>query len=123
MEDIITQFGCPLELVSDWGSYFLNETIKELIELYKIKHQKSTSYYPCANGQVKVTNWILEVILTKTVAENWRDWDEHLFETLWAYRTTFMVTTQNNLFTLVYGTEAIFPIEKEIPTLRVALES
>ena len=36
---------------------------------------------------------------------------------------TFKVTTQNTSFTLVYGTEAIFPIEKEIPTLRVALDA
>ena len=122
-EDIITRFGYPLELVSDRGSHFLNETIQELTDLYKIKHRKSTPYYPRANGQVEVTNRILGTILTKTVADNRRDWDERLFEALWAYRTTFKVTTQNTPFTLVYGTEAIFPIKKEVPTLRVALES
>ena len=57
------------------------------------------------------------------MADNRRDWDERLYEALWAYRTTFKVTTQNTPFTLVYGTKAIFPVEKEIPTLRVALES
>lgn len=37
-EHIITHFGCPLELVSDRGSHFLNDTIHELTKLYKIKH-------------------------------------------------------------------------------------
>ena len=88
---------------------------------YKIKHCKATPYYPKANGQVEVTNCILGTILAKRMATHCHDWDEQLYEALWAYRTTFKVTTQNTPFTLVYGTEAIFPVEKKIPTLRVAL--
>ena len=64
-EDIITRFGSPLELVSDRGSHFLNETIQELTDLYAIKHTKSTPYYPRANGQVEVTNRIIGTILMK----------------------------------------------------------
>jgi len=36
-----------------------------------------------------------------------------------AYYTSYKVTTQNTPFNLVYGVDAIFPIEQEIPTLRV----
>ena len=59
----------------------------------------------------------------KTVSPTQKDWSKGLYEALWAYRTTFKVTVQSTPFTLVYGTEAIFPVEKETPTLRVALES
>ncbi|KAH7420576.1 hypothetical protein KP509_13G012900 [Ceratopteris richardii] len=52
-----------------------------------------------------------------------RDWDERLLEALWAYRTSYRVTTKSTPFSLVYGEEAIFPIEKEVPTLRVAIEA
>ena len=33
-DNIITRFGCPLELVSDRGSHFLNSTIEALTEQY-----------------------------------------------------------------------------------------
>lgn len=120
-ENIITRFGSPLELVSDRGTHFVNQIIEELSDLYKIRHRKSTPYYPRANGQVEVTNRILCSILTKTVAAHKRDWDEKLLEALWAYRIAHKVTTGQTPFQLVYGTEAIFPIELELPSLRVAL--
>jgi hypothetical protein len=49
------------------------------------------------------------------------DWDIKLFAALWAYRTAYKVTTQSTPFQLVYGTEAIIPIELEIPSLRIAI--
>ena len=46
-------------------------------------------------------------------------WSEHLLETLWAYRSSAKTTTGFSSFSLVYGTEAISPVELLIPTLRV----
>lgn len=37
-ENIITHFGCPLKLVSDHGTHFLNAIIKQLTTKYLIKH-------------------------------------------------------------------------------------
>ena len=42
---------------------------------------------------------------------------------LWAYRTTYKVTTQTTPFSLVYGLEATLPIEFEVESLRVAVQS
>ena len=39
----------------------------------------------------------------------------------WDYRTTYKVTTRMTPFALMYGLEAIFPIEFEIPSLRLAI--
>jgi hypothetical protein len=47
-ENIITRFGCPLELVSDRGTYFLNMTIADLTYYYMIKHRPTTPYNPKA---------------------------------------------------------------------------
>ena len=46
-------------------------------------------------------------------------WSEHLLETLWAYRSSTKTTTGFSSFSLVYGTEAISPVELLIPTPRV----
>ena len=121
-ENIITRFGCPKELVSDRGTHFINSTIEALTAKYEIKHRKTTPYHPRANGQTEKTNGILCRILTKTISGAGNDWDTKLFAALWAYRTTYKVTTNATPFQLVYGQEAILPIELEILSLRVAIE-
>ena len=52
-EAILTRFGCPLHLVSDQGSYFLNGTIQVLTEHFLLRHTTSTTYYPQDNGQAE----------------------------------------------------------------------
>ena len=37
-ENISTRFGCPLTLISDQGSHFINKTIATLTEQFKIDH-------------------------------------------------------------------------------------
>ena len=72
-ENIITRFGCPLELVSDRGSHFLNETIAILTAVYLIKHRLTTPYNPKANGLTERANGILCKILTKIVSAHKTD--------------------------------------------------
>ena len=45
-----------------------------------------------------------------------------LFLALWAYRTSVKTAIGFTLFELVYGVEAIFPIECEIPSLKLAVQ-
>ena len=121
-ENIITRFGCPKELVSDRGTHFLNDIIEQLINKFLIKHRKTTPYHPRANGQTEKTNGILCKIITKTVQGSNTDWDARLHDALWAYRCAFKVTTKFTPFQLVYGLEAILPIELEVQSLRIALD-
>jgi hypothetical protein len=121
-ENIIIRFGCPKELVSNRGTHFLNSTIKQLTTKYLIKHRKSTPYHLRANGQTEKTNGILCKIITKTVQGSNTDWNARLLDALWAYRCAYKVTTKHTPFQLVYGQEAILPIEIELPSLRIALE-
>ena len=69
-EYIWFRFGCPIELISDQGSHFLNTVIHELTNHYAIVHKKSTPYYPQANG---FTNKTLQTILKKIGNENRTD--------------------------------------------------
>ena len=121
-ENIITRFGCPKELVSDRRTHLIYHTIAALTAKYEIKHCKTTPYHPRANGQTEKTNGILCKILTKTISGAGTDWDTKLFVALWAYCTAYKVTTNATPFQLVYGQEAILPIELEVPSLRIAVE-
>ncbi|MGV7343204.1 hypothetical protein PJI17_31390, partial [Mycobacterium kansasii] len=60
-------------------------------------------------------------IIKKTVTGNKHDWDEKLQEALWAYRTTHRTMTQSTPHSLVYGVEAIMPIEIQAASLRVVV--
>jgi transposase InsO family protein len=122
-ENIISRFGCPKELISDRGTHFLNEPIAELTNKFLIKHRKISPYHPRANGQTEKINGILCKILTKTIAGSATNWDDKLWGALWAYRIAYKVTTQFTPFQLVYGQEAILPIEFELPSLRVAINN
>jgi hypothetical protein len=122
-ENIISRFGCPKILISDRGSHFLNPVIREMTQLFQINHRKTTPYHPQTNGQTKRVNQTLIRILRKIVTESKRDWDIKLTAALWAYRTTYKVTTRATPFSLMYGMEAILPIEFEVPSLRIAIEN
>ena len=66
-EQVISHYGCPLELISDCSAHFLNEVITRLTTEFMIIHRQSSAYYPQANGQAESTNKTSCKILTKTV--------------------------------------------------------
>lgn len=97
--------------MSDKGTYFLNFLIQKMMDKFQINHRKTTPYHPQTNGQTVKVNGIFVNILRKTVLDSKRDWDIKLIATLWAYQTTYKVTTQTTIFFSVYELEATLPIE------------
>ena len=121
-DQVIARFGCPLEIVSDQGTHFINEVIEYLTQKLMIKHRKSTPYYPRSNGLAESTNKTLKGILTKIVQQEPHNWDRKLISALWAYRTAYKVTTNQTPFRLAYGQEAVVPLEFMVPSLRMAID-
>ena len=85
-------------------------------------HCRSVPYHLQANasGEAKSTNKILCTTLTKVVEGSRSDWEQKLHSVLWAYRMAYKTTIGTMSFNLVYGLDAILPIEFLVPTLRVA---
>ena len=105
-ENIITRFGCPLTIISDQGTHFINRTIKTLIDQFQIDHRQSTAYHPQSNGAIEAFN----KTLTKICDTDKEYWDEKIPAVLWAYRTTYKHSTDQTPFRLVYGQEAVVPL-------------
>ncbi|MCO5588689.1 hypothetical protein L7F22_042648 [Adiantum nelumboides] len=116
---ICCRFGTPLEIVSDNGPGFRKGLLTEVCEELHILHRHSTPYYPQSNGLVEKANGIIAGIIRKMVKNKTKLWDDFLDGALWAYRTTYKEATEFTPFHLVYGQEALQPIELNIPTMRL----
>ncbi|MCO5574366.1 hypothetical protein L7F22_028149 [Adiantum nelumboides] len=119
-ENIFTRYDLPIEIVSDTGTHFINEVIENLLNEFMVIHRKSAPYHPQANGQAESTNKILVTVLTKIVSESRADWDQKLHSALCAYRVAYKTSIGTTPFNMVYGIQAILPLEFLIPTLQVA---
>ena len=73
------------------------------------------------NCTVEAANKNVKKIITKAI-ETYKDWHKKLPFVLHAYQTGVRTSTRATLYSLVYGMEAILPIEVEIPSLRVLRE-
>ena len=79
------------------------------------------AYKPQINRTIEAMNKNIKRILRRIV-ETSRDWSKKLLFALWAYRTSFRTSIGATPYSLVYGMEAILPVEIEMGSLRVALE-
>ena len=118
---VIYRFGVPRRIVHDNGPQFVSQPFQRFCNKFRIKSVSSTAYYPPANGLAEAFNKTIGKLLKKFVSKSQRDWDEKLGECLWAYRTTVRTPTKATPYSLVYGAEAVLPLEIQIPSLRVAL--
>ena len=73
------------------------------------------------NDAVEAANKNVKKIIAKAT-ETYKDWHEKLPFALHAYRIGVRTSTGATPYSMVYGMEAVLPIEVEIPSLRVLRE-
>ena len=61
-------------------------------------------------------------MIQRMVGKHKSNWHVHLFSALWTYQTSTKTAMGFTHFQLIYGLEAILPIECEIPSLRLTVE-
>jgi hypothetical protein len=118
---IIAWFDIPKEIVTDHGSHFQNTMMTELTSNIGLRKEHLSPYYPQVNGQVEAVNKSLKTILQRTINSAKSNWNLMLYSTLWAYQMSVKTVTDFSPFQLVYGLEAVFPIECQIPSLKLVV--
>ena len=110
VENVVARHGVPVKLLTDQGSNFELELMKEVFRILGVHKLQTSAYHPQTDGQVERFNRTLKTIISSYVNSNHNDWDRHLHLALFAYRTSVHSSTQISPFKAVYGREAISPL-------------
>merc|ERR1712121_435311 len=111
--EIIPRFSCPLVLVTDNGTENLNKAMRETLESLRIHHIKTSVYHPQSNAKVERSHRTMNDILSKLMTDDkkCKSWDLHLPQALGAMRFSYNESTGQSPFSLVYGRDAVLPID------------
>ncbi|XP_074337003.1 uncharacterized protein LOC141674181 [Apium graveolens] len=90
---------------------FDSKKMQEFYEQLGIQKSFSAVFHPQSNGQTKAVNKIINHTLKAKLEEKKGTWPEELAQVLWSYNTTPRTTTGETPFSLVYGCEAMVPVE------------
>jgi hypothetical protein len=118
-EHIIYQFGVPQTVTTDQGPSFMSHQFREVVASMKIKMLNSSPYYLQANGQAEASNKVMIKIIKMRINDNLRRWHKKLSEAMWAHRTSRHRAMKVTPFELVYGQEAVLPVEVSLQNLRI----
>ncbi|XP_019438994.1 PREDICTED: uncharacterized protein LOC109344697 [Lupinus angustifolius] len=121
-KELVCRYGLPSKIITDNATNLNNKMMTEMCSEFKIKHHTSSPYRPKMNGAVEAANKNIKKIVQKMVV-TYKDWHEMLPFALHGYRTSVRTSTGATPYSLVYGMEAVLPIEVEIPSLRIMAES
>ena len=94
--NMFTRLGFLSEILTDLGSQFTPEVMKEVSRLLSIRMLNTTAYHPMCNG-------LLKHMLKKICTENPKDWDRYIPALLFAYREVPQESLGFSLFELLYG--------------------
>ena len=120
--NIIYRYGVPRYIITDNGKEFYDKAMNRLCEQFGFKQYYSLMYNAPANGLAEAFNKTLCNLLKNIVSHTKRDWHEKMKEALWAYQTAYQTPTPATPYWLVYGVEAVLPLEQQVLSLRIVIQ-
>ena len=108
---LTARFGCFRICISDQGRNFVNSLNEKLFLLTGTEHRIASAYHPQTNGLDERLNQTVTKSLVKYINADQNDWDENLESVLVSYHTSVDATTKYTPFFLMYGREAVLPIQ------------
>jgi hypothetical protein len=125
LKDIILRYGVPHGIITDNGSNFAQGPFARYCEEVGIRLDIASIAHPCTNGQVERSNGLvlsgIKPRLIEPLEKTPGCWLDELPAVLWSLRTTLNRSTGYTPFFLVYGAEAVLPIDVIHDAPRVVL--
>ncbi|XP_060553668.1 uncharacterized protein LOC132714768 [Ruditapes philippinarum] len=101
--DMFCRIGVPEEILSDMGTQFTSDMMKEVSRLLSFRQLTTTPYHPICNGLCEKMNGTIKMMLRRLCAERPKDWDKYLNPLLFAYRDSPQESLGFTPFELIYG--------------------
>jgi hypothetical protein len=117
-EDVVCRHGCFGRLVVDGGPENKGY-VAAFAEKYRIERVQVSAYHPAANGMVERGHKPITDALAKMTDGGLGSWVQNLSTVLFADRTSIHQPTGKTPFWVVYGREAVLPIELKFRTWRI----
>jgi hypothetical protein len=111
VDHVFLPFGSYRSIISDQGREFCNEVLEDVTRILGIDKMRTTAYRASANGRVERVHRTLNTLLSKTVSEHQRDWDERLPMVVAAYNAARHETTEYSPYYLMFGREYRTPLD------------
>ncbi|XP_023814763.2 uncharacterized protein LOC111947970 [Oryzias latipes] len=105
-----SRVGFPREILTDRGTNFMSNLLKQVYQLLGVRNLRTTPYHPQTDGLTERFNQTLKQMLRKFVNETGSDWDQWLPYLLFAYREVPQASTGFSPFELLYGHEVRGPL-------------
>ena len=125
LSDAVHRYGVPHNIITDNGTYFTSQEVKDWCDKMGIKHDYASVYHPQTNGQVKRANKLIISGIKPRLVRSLEQSDCHLVEELdsilWGLRTTPNRSTGYTPFFMVYSAEVVLPCELIHDTPRVRM--
>jgi transposase InsO family protein len=95
--------GVPEEVLTDRGTQFTSDTMKEVYNLLRVGGLTTTPYHAQANGLCERFNATLKTLLRKLCMEQPHQWDRFLPAVMFAYTEVPQESLGFSPFELLYG--------------------
>lgn len=111
LDQWISRYGCPKQILTDQGPCFEAALFRDLCRLLQIDKVRTSPYKPSTNGAIERFHRTLNALLGKSVAQNQKDWSNHVPWVMMAYRASRHEGTGFSPNRLFLGRETCLPID------------
>ena len=123
VNEICFRYSPPQKLLSDLGSNFISEIVKETCSLLGIERIYTSPYHPQTDGLLEKFHSTLAKNLSMYVTREHTEWDLYVKGVCYGYNTSICIdSTQYSPFYLMFGREpyspldTILPVHKDLPS-------
>ena len=111
-DHIYCTFGGSSRILTDNGSEFKNQEMKQVCETLGIKHIFSPVYTPEANGRLEGWHRFFKACIVKHICGGGVEWDKLVPLAVSAYNFFPCQSTKESPFVLMFGRDPITPVAK-----------